>query len=290
MQALVNLSALAGLFPHRVARLAQLAALGLGPAHGRRLLPGVVMLGKAPPGRDQLVQAALLYAGSRSMVTGMDALRLHGIIPAVPGPVQVLAPTRTRARSTEQVRVMGTARFPEPVLRKGFPCTSVAHAAIDAVRALDTVDQARTLLTGLVRGGHLVAGDLRAALGTSRSAGSALARRTLKELEAGARTPAESWAENLLRGSGLPAPSWNASLRDTDGRFLAVVDAWWPEAGLVWEFGEPPWHAPILTAAGLRVVTTPATRLRREPTAVAAELRDAYKYAARRTTPCAVSI
>lgn len=289
MQALVNLPALSGLFPHRVARLAQLAALGLNVRQGHRLLPGVVVLGKAPPSRAQMLQAALLYAGSRAMVTGMDALRLHGVTVGEPGPVHVLAPSSTRARSDPKVRVIGTAQLPEPLLRKGFPCASVARAALDAVRTTGTVDRARALFTMLVNGGHTDVAQLSAELGRSRSAGSGVARKALREIVAGARTPAESKARELVRESGLPAPSWTAALRHTDGRFLAVVDAWWPRIGLVWEFGEPPRHDRELTAMGVHVVVTPPARLTCDQDAVAAELRHAYKLASRRPRPCPVS-
>jgi hypothetical protein len=290
MQALVHLPALSGLFPHRVARLSQLAALGLNPKHGQTLLPGVVMLGKSPPKRTQLLQAALLFAGSQAVVTGMDALQLHGVPVADPGPVHVLAPSSAGARSNEKVRITGTTQLPQTVLRRGFPCAPLPRAGLDAARVLGTVDRARGLLSMLVRAGHTDIAELRAELGRSRSAGSGVARKALQEMAAGAHTPAEVQARDVVRTSGLPAPTWTAALRRADdGRFLAVVDAWWPQAGLAWEFGEPSRHDRDLAAAGVPVVHTPKARLFSEPAAVAAELRHAYKLVSRRSEPCRAS-
>jgi len=290
MQALVPLQALSGVFPHRVARLTQLASLGVHPKHGQRLLPGVVMFGKSPPSRTQMLQAAVLFAGQRAVVTGLDALQLHGLLVAEPGPIHMLAPSSARVRGNEKVRVTGTTQLPDPVLRQGFPCAPVARAAVDAARALATVDRARTLLTRLVRGGHTSLAELRTELGTSRQAGSGVVRKALLHMNVGAHTPAEARARNVARASGLPAPSWTAALRRADdGRFLAVVDAWWPKAGLVWEFGEPSRHDRELGAAGVPVLNTPTARLFSEPTAVAAELRHAYKLACRRRDQCRAS-
>ncbi|TDP96241.1 hypothetical protein [Labedaea rhizosphaerae] len=290
MQALVHLPALSGLFPHRIARVGQLAALGLNAKYGQTLLPGVVMLGKSPPRRTQFLQAALFYAGSHAVVTGMDALHLHGVTAAEPGPIHVLAPSSAGARSNDKVRVTGTTQLPEPVMRKGFPCAPVPRAALDAARVLGTVDRARGLLGMLVRGGHTDIAELRAELGRSRSAGSGVARKALQEMAAGAYTPAEVQARDVVRASGLPAPSWTAALHHTDdGRFLAVVDAWWPKPGLAWEFGESSRHDRDLAAAGVPVVHTPKARLFSEPAAVAAELRHAYKHVSRRGEPCRAS-
>lgn len=292
MQALVNLPALSSLFPHGVARLAQLAALGPGVQHGQRLAPGVVMLDRSPPKRSQMLQAALLYAGPRAMITGMDALRLHGVTGAEPGPVHVLAPSSANARSDKTVHVIGASRLPEPVLREGFPCAPVARAAVDAARALGTVDRARALLGRLVRGGHTGIAELRAELGGSRVAGSGLARKALRDIAAGALTPAESRARELVRDSGLPTPKWSAALRHADGSFVAVVDAWWPGVGLAWEFGEAPRHNRELAAAGVHLVFTPSARVSdvaEDKAAVTTDLRHAYKHASRRTRPCRVS-
>ncbi|MFF1906090.1 hypothetical protein [Kitasatospora sp. NPDC058218] len=105
----------------------------------------------------------------------------------------------------------------------------------------------------------------------------------VEELAAGVRSVVEGEARELLRGAGLPEPLWNPVLF-LDGRFLAVPDAYWPQACVALEIDSRAWHlrpadherslarANRLTAAGLPVVRAPV-QLRREPEPVLRELR-----------------
>jgi hypothetical protein len=54
---------------------------------------------------------------------------------------------------------------------------------------------------------------------------------------------AEAKARELVRGSGLPQPMWNARLVDArSGRFVAVADAWFDDVGLAWEIDSYEFH------------------------------------------------
>ena len=81
---------------HGVIKVASLAELGITrrTAHRRcapggpwqKVLPGVVLLGDMPPTRRQLVEAALLCAGSSAMISGLEACQRFGFrnVPADP--------------------------------------------------------------------------------------------------------------------------------------------------------------------------------------------------------------
>src|SRR4051812_43428981 len=108
-RALVDLEVLSELFPHRVARAAELIALGLSSRtiHDRcqpggpwqRIGPGIVLFSAAPPTRPQLIASALNHAGPGAVVSGWDALARHDIpAPAGPGPVHVLVPHSRQVR------------------------------------------------------------------------------------------------------------------------------------------------------------------------------------------------
>ena len=303
VKTLIDLDALTALFPNQVATMGELTTLGLGGATLRarlarsggwqRLFPGVVLLADGPPTRRQTVQAALRYAGPGAVVTGRDAVQLHGaqVGGVTPDdPVRVLVTAERAVRScTGLVTTRGGPGL-HPVLRNGFLVAPLPRAAIDTVRVLGSLDQARALLGGLVRHGRVTVEALRAEL-TTGVRGGALARTVVAELAAGARSPAESWAREIAASCGLPRPRWNVPVRRSDGPFLSVVDAWWDEVALAWEIDcgarTPPPRA--LTAAGIAVVRSSPTKLRREPNGVIADLRDAYKNAARRDRPKVVA-
>ena len=56
------------------------------------------------------------------------------------------------------------------------------------------------------------------------------------------RSVAEADFRDLILRSGLPRPVFNAMLFDADGTFIATVDAWWQEAGVVAEIDSRAYH------------------------------------------------
>ncbi|MFI6101566.1 hypothetical protein ACIA8G_38980 [Lentzea sp. NPDC051213] len=154
----IDLEALGTLFLHRVVPVAALLHIGLpvrliksrchpgGPWQSP--FPGILLLGsKDPPPREQLVQAALMYAGKGAMLTAFDALYLHGMKAAVPRPgaIHVLAP-RTARRGFGHLYLETTERLPKPVLRRGFHIAPLERAAIDAVRRTKSMAEIEAIL------------------------------------------------------------------------------------------------------------------------------------------------
>lgn len=307
-RALVDLDSLPARFPQSVVTVSDLNKLGLtsrsiynrcrpgGP--WQRLQPGVILLSNASPSRAQCMRAALQLAGTGAVITGQDALRLHGLtVGRLTGAVHILVPHRRQVRNTEGMTVERTINLPRPLIRSGFPIAPVARATIDTCRRMTSTDEGRALIAEVVQRGLAEPNALRYELEHGSNRGSALPRRILAEIDDGVRSVAEAWAHRLITRSDLPVPQWNVPLRDGKGKHLAIVDAWWNELGLAWEIDSYQFHLSpasyaatlrrhaLLTAAGIVVVHTLPARLRDEPAAVIEELRGAHRLAASRPRP-----
>jgi hypothetical protein len=307
MRNLVDLGALPELFPHRVVRAAELVSLGISSAtvHAnthpggpwQRILPGVLLLSGRPPTRAQRIQAALRYAGPGAVLTGADALQLHGMRAASPGgPVHILVPHDRNLRFADGVAIERTIRLPNPLWCKNFPIAPVERAVLDAARRLRAPGDVRAIIAEVVRRGAAHPARLRDELDHGSTRGSALARQILTELSDGIRSVAEGWARRLIHDTHLPKPAWNVPLCDPAGDLLAVVDAWWDDAALAWTIDSSAWHSSVdrdstlttaakLTAAGITVVSTPPARIQHDPVTVARELEDALAHARNRPRP-----
>jgi hypothetical protein len=83
------------------------------------MLPGVYLTMTGTPTVEQRDMAALLYAGSHSVITGAVAVRRHHLSCAGPDLIDVLIPADVRRRSTGFVRIQRTTRMPEKVYEVG---------------------------------------------------------------------------------------------------------------------------------------------------------------------------
>ncbi|MEJ2855845.1 MULTISPECIES: hypothetical protein [unclassified Saccharothrix] len=168
----ITVDALATLFPHQVTTAADLICLGLDheelagrcdSAEWQRVLPGVLLLSRKPPTRLQRVQAALRYAGPGALLTGLDALHLHGLrtVPAT-GPIFILA--NRPVEPVDGIKALRPRRHIEPVLRRGFPTAPLIRAVSDTTRFHTAPHVLRAILTDAVRRGGIPAADLMRAL------------------------------------------------------------------------------------------------------------------------------
>jgi hypothetical protein len=306
-RALLDLDAIPSMFRHHVATSAELVALGL-PARvieercrdggpWRRLQTGIVLLGDEPPSRAQRIQAALTVAGPEAVLTGVDALAIHGLSGAhLDGPVHVLIPPRRQSRLVDGVFFDRTNVLPVPQLRARFPVAPLPRATIDTCRRAPSAEHVRALLTSVIREARISPAALREELSRAGSRGTALPRRILAELDDGVRSLAQGWAKRLIHRAGLPTPGWRVPITSPTGAHLATPDAWWDDVGLAWHVSyafdlTPTDYATVLsqsahlTAAGIVVVHTPSVQLRDNPAEVADLLRAAHAQAAARPRP-----
>jgi hypothetical protein len=250
----------------------------------QRILPGVYLMANGDPSWDQLVAGAQVFAGDPSLVTGLAALRFHGIRCRDTEVVDVLVPAARKRTSYSYVRILRTRRMPDRCrtgrgARYALPARSVA----DALCGLDRLAEARTIVASAVQQRKCTPDQLSDELTARHNKDDAILRRVLAEVADGIRSSPEGDLRDLVRGSGLPAPMFNPSLY-LNGVFLARPDAWWPSAAVAVEVDSRQFHLlpedwqqtmrrhSRMTAAGILVLHFSPYQLRTEPDRVLREI------------------
>ena len=300
-------AALPHTFPESVARIADLRSAGVPPSTidrrcrpggpWRRLLPGVVLLGAGQPTRRQRVRAAALYGGADAVVTGVDALIAHGVQLAVMEQVHVLLPHHRRRGNRGFVLTERTSRLPCATCVGGVRFATPARATLDAARRQTEIGGVAALLDASVRQGVCTVPELRHELESGGQRGSRIVRVLLGQMAAGVRSITEQQARRVVARCPIPVPQWNVPLADSSGTLLGVVDAWWPDTGLVWDLGAQDfripagaapvhrsWHSALL-AHDVTILRTPPQRLHQDPAAIRRALLIAYFRAGQRPRP-----
>jgi len=268
----------------------------------RRLAPGIVKLDNGPVTRADRRRAALLLAGTSAVLTGLDALELHGMrrMPAPSGAVHVLIPGERRRGGSGLALVERTDRLPPPVPGR-WPLAPIARAALDGARRLPVRDEVRALLAEVIQQGRCSPAELNAELAAGSGRGSRLAREVLLAISDGVRSVAEANAREIAQRSGPPAPLWNARLYDRYGRFIAMPDAWFDDVGMAWEIDSREFHLSpadyertlarrsAMMAEGIVVLHTLPKKLTHRADAMT-ELQRVYAQAARRPRPEVLAI
>ena len=255
----------------------------------QRLLPGVYLAATGAPARRQLEVAALLRAGTGSVLTGTAALLHHGIRVRETSTITVLVPARQARTSRAYVRVWPTTRMPEFVFTDGaVRFADAARAVADAARELGSFREVRAVAADAVQRGRCRIDQLAGELAHAPVRQSAWLRRVLAEVADGIRSAAEGDFRDLLRAHRLPPPLFNARLY-VGPDLLAVVDAWWPEAGVAAEVESRAWHLSPedwqrtlrrrtrMGALGINVMPFTPQRIRTDGAMVAAEIRSAVE-------------
>ncbi|MPY79628.1 MAG: hypothetical protein GEV04_14350 [Actinophytocola sp.] len=258
----------------------------------------MIMLRNGSPTRVQALDAALRYTGKGAAVTGIAAVRLHGLQKfSATEQVHILVPHRRRRVSSGYVLVERTTRLPSIVTRQGFPIAEVTRAVLDATRRMRKPGEVQALLAEAVQRGRTTPRRLHEELEAGSDRGSALPRTALRAITRGARSVAEAWAMPVTARSGLPPMRWNVRLRTASGLALPSPDGWIDDVALTIEVDSIEYHLSpddyrrtlerhnIMTAHGIVVVHVVPSQLRTEPDKVIAHLRESYRQAARRPRP-----
>lgn len=255
----------------------------------QRLLPGIYLTTTGPPSRDQLLMAALVYAGSVSMITGPAALPIYSIRPPKTRVVDVLVPATRQRASRAFVTIHRTHRMPHGfTVDGGLRFAPAARAVADTARGLSVVSEARAVVASAVQQRKCTIQELGAELADGPIRDSARLRAVLLEVMAGVRSAPEAELRDLIRKSGLPLPLFNPQLF-LNGEFLATPDAWWPDAGVIAEVDSREWHlSPAdwentmrrharLSAAGIIVLHISPRQLHTEPDRVVRDIAGALR-------------
>jgi hypothetical protein len=288
---------------------AQLEELGVSVANAwrrtqsggpwQRVLPGILAVHNGPLTTRQHLVATLLYAGSKSMVTGAAALPVHGFRRRLPvPPVHVLVPDERQRSSSGFVIVERTIRLPSPLYRDGLAVAPVARAVFDASRRLRKPDDVRAIVAEAVQRRLTTPAALRSELSDGQRRGSRLFRSALEEVDAGIASVAEGDARRLVRKHpNLAGMWWNPLVSDAQGRFLLSPDGWLDDIALAWQIDSLEFHlspddyAKTLhshtsaTTSGIVVVHHLPSDLRRRPAQVIEDLEAGIATASGRPRP-----
>ena len=258
------------------------------------LLPGTYLSRTGTPTTRQREMAAVLYAGSGGVITGLSALTWHGIRAPRAHLVDVLIPESRRRRDAGFVRLSRTRRMPGMLFPQGEVCfVPPARAAADAVRNLRDLSVVRAIVADCVQRGVVRLALLQDELAQGPVQGSARLRQVLTEVEDGVRSSVESDLRTLIKVERLPDPMYNPRLYAGE-QFIAQPDTWWAEAGVAGEMDSREWHLSPkdwertlardarMSAHGIVVLHISPGRLKAEPRIVAAQIRSAVEAGRRR--------
>jgi very-short-patch-repair endonuclease len=255
----------------------------------QRLLPGVYLTVTGTPTRRQHEVGALQRGGADSVLTGTAALAHHGIRVREGRPIIVLVPAGKIRQNRGLVRIWPTTRMPEFVFTDGaVRFADAARAVADAARELGSFREVRAVTADAVQRGRCRIDQLAEELAHAPVRQSAWLRRTLAEVADGVRSVAEGDLRSLIRAAGLPAPIFNARLY-IGPHLLAVVDAWWPDAGVAVEVDSREWHLSPedsqrtarrsrgMSAKGIIMLHVTPHQVRTEAEKIVADIRDALE-------------
>jgi hypothetical protein len=264
----------------------------------QELLPRIYLAVTGSPTPAQKEVAAVLYVGRDtvlspgrdSALTGLAALRRHGLKVPVAKEISVLIPAGQASqgrRSHAFVTVRPTVRMPAPVCYRGVVQYALPERAlVDAACELHSFRQLRALVADAVQQRRCELKLLHAELACAPRRGSAWLRKALIEVMGGIRSGAEGNFGDLVRRCGLPVPMYNARLY-AGQILLAVADAWWADAGVAVEVDSREWHLSPdgwertmqrharMSAHGIIVLHFPPSRIRSDQPGVVAEIKAA---------------
>lgn len=267
----------------------------------RTAAQGVYVAHVGPVGPAQLRWIALLTAGGRrpTLLAGLSALNNFGLRGFRTDSVHVLAPARSRDRSSPPwVVVHRTSRLaPRDIHRTCTPpSTMPARSLVDAAQWAHSDDRARAVVAACFQQ-RLVGYDevTRVLDRMPRARRRRLVAEAAGDAAGGAHSLPEAEFGRLCRRNGLPEPSRQRLRRDANGR-QRYLDAYFAEWGVHVEIDGGQhmdvreWWADMsrqnaLWIPGDRVLRFPAWAIRHRPAEVASQIRAALTAAGWRAAP-----
>jgi hypothetical protein len=212
-----------------------------------RLKPGVFVVA-SPPGvgttAPELARAAHLQLAlatarlcPRAALSHASAAIRHGLPTSCATERPCLTvPAGTALRELAGVHLhRATLPMSDVIEVDGTRATAVARTVLDVAREHGLDAGVAAADAGLHRG-LTTADELRRAFDVCASwPGRAAARSTVALCDGLAESPLESVSRLRIRDANLPRPQLQVELGDGRGRFLARVDFYWPEFGVVGE-------------------------------------------------------
>lgn len=208
----------------------------------QKMLPGIYLVLTGRPTLEQRQVAALLYAGTASMITGSAAIRLHRLRSPGPDTIDVLVPWTVKRQSIGFVRIHRTRRMPGCYTTGPVRFVRAARAVADAARQFASLDDVRSVVAEAVQKRACTIGEIGLELDNGPSHDTIHLRTALAEVRDGIRSVAEARFRQRVHRSDLPQPMFNAFLRAADGTDIGEVDAWWADPGVSVEIDSQEYH------------------------------------------------
>jgi very-short-patch-repair endonuclease len=252
-----------------------------------KLHPGVYLVGRREPDQQECTRAAVAWAGSGAVASGLTAAWWWQLRDWAPGAAEVTVPRARSPRVTARVSVRRRNLDPaDLVVLRGLPVTALPLTILDAAAALGG-DSGRPLVDRALQ--HRVSfAELHAAYCRSFGRhGSPWLGRVLGQAADGASSDAERVLHRLLRGARIVG--WVANhlvaLAGTEywidvafvARRLAVEVDGWAWHSDVDRFAQDRRRQNALVLAGWTVLRFTWHDLMSRPQAVVAEIRAALR-------------
>jgi hypothetical protein len=250
---------------------------------------------------EQREYAGWLFAGDDAVLTGLPALRRHGLryLPGEPDdrPVHTAIPHLRHRKSAGFAVVERTERLPNAVAIDGLPCASVARALVDATRRITVPAQTRAMVLEAVQRRKCGIDQIAHELKHAQRRGTALVGDAVREARSGVRSVPEGDLRLAMQGAPLPTPLWNPQVYRPDGTLLGIPDGLIVESMVALEVDSRAYHSEgddwmdtldrdsDFMAHGLLTVHVVPARLRRDPWATVRRIVAVHQQGLRRPRP-----
>jgi very-short-patch-repair endonuclease len=280
---------------HGVVSSAQLATEGLTVREiegwrlrGRieRVLPGVFRLAGAPESTEQMLSAAVLWAGRDALVSHRSAGELWGFDDMNPAKPEISVPVKMSKRVPDVVVHRTRSALTDRRTRFGLPTTTPERTIVDLAGSLS--EEQLEIAFESARRDRLVTttsvGRTLTRIGPRGRDGIASLQAMLKELddEPPCESALEVLAARIVRASDLPKPQRQVEVTAFGEEYR--LDFAWPYWRVALECDGKKSHEPrferdrerwsaIGAATGYRIVWATWRRVKRDPERILAEIR-----------------
>lgn len=252
----------------------------------RRLVRGVYLTNSGEPTQRDWLRSALLWAGPDSVLAGIPALRLCGLrIECSDAPMVLLVPVGSGRRSAGRIVVRRTKPLHDTRLVAGLPVASVARSVVEACLLATDIATVRDIATSAVQQRLCTLALIDRERAMVRRNGSAILRKVVAEIAAGAESVPECEVGDILRQAGITGFRQNVTIYDAAGQVVARGDVVWDEEraileidGARWHSGPGQWRRTMqrhnrLELLGYSVLHYPPADIRRDPQAFVEAVR-----------------